>query len=497
MASRVLWTAVWQQLFLLALLFAPAFFDYKAPLGRALRGSAAALSDMEELDASNGTVVLQDSNETSVVHFRDLIDPQTLQPYYLLVVTNCMQVVAQFMVFGFDVKVKEGESNCFVKALVGIGRPLGVFVFIAMALVTIRSDIAEFSAASAKTTGWVQTVLMFLVVWVTSPNYRAAKALFSSLDIQSPPVIFNERAPPAFKLPGGPEFPPSRLPELKIRYAEVPYLKVPLFPWSAAWFPWYKYLYMVILMPYIIPESLSQIFMVCVLYAPSRCCVTCCLEWLLFAHTCCCCWWLFLVVLTLGLWARAKDSLSEHWGYAWPPLVVVLIEIWALVVPIIFSWIYAGLMMCKDMTLADAEAFGRGINDPEALALGCLKLRDLQDPEEMKKDFVNWEHQGHKAPQDSKETEEEQKKRIGIEVVKVTIVWSVLIYMAIVPLQQMIVIAVARIANNDSSMEGSIKAIRDTVCERTIAQYTSYLRANIASAQTTVADKVSMVWGLL
>jgi hypothetical protein len=86
-----------------------------------------------------------------------------------------------------------------------------------------------------KDAGWLRAAFMVLIVWVTSPNYRASKAFFASLATQSPTRDLSQHATPL--------------------YWTMPILGLPLGPCSACWLPWYQWLYMVILLPYVLVES--------------------------------------------------------------------------------------------------------------------------------------------------------------------------------------------------------------------------------------------------
>lgn len=455
-------------------------------------------------------------NSTSTLSYRDLIDPDTLQPFGLLVVTNCLAVAVQFLVFGYNVQAQADELHGCKRTLVDIARPVGVILFIAVALVTAWVDFNELTEAGTKPAGWLQVIFMALIVWVTSPNYRAAKAFFATLQTQTPCAIFSE-APGSEALVealAAGTSPPSAphqartTPELKPKYPTFPLLgagDVPLFPWSAKWFPWYKWLYMVILLPYHVPELGANLVACSTLYCPPRCCITCCLELNLIAHGICLFFWLLLVIVSLGLWGLARDSLAFHWGYEWPPLVMTLVYIWALFVPLLIALIYSTLMMDWSEILRRAQggtatAAAAEEETKRQLHAGRVALYELQPREEMEASYENWGYQGTEANNafaGQSEAELADLKTKGLNFWKVSTATTALVATAIVPIMQILIIAVARIIHNDPTTEGYIKAIQDTVCERTLSSYFSYVLGHLSAANVQVVEKIYILWNLL
>jgi hypothetical protein len=114
--------------------------DSKIPAGRLLQQNdtvttlppavmtqpPSALSDAAA--PANGTTLTNTTNTTiAVVTVRDFVDPQTLQPYWLLVITNCFLVVAQSAAFGLDLKFSKPAMP-----------PIPVLLFVAMSICTWR-----------------------------------------------------------------------------------------------------------------------------------------------------------------------------------------------------------------------------------------------------------------------------------------------------------------------------------------------------------------------
>lgn len=455
-------------------------------------------------------------NATSI-SFRDLIDPETLQPFWFLVLMNCFQVVAQSVVFGFDLKFKAASDDCFNKYMMPyVVRPTLALAFVAMSLLAWRKDLIEISTIP-KDVGWFRASFMVLVVWVTSPNYRAAKALFASLAVQSPMHLLAlryENGPGQREVESaeGPEsknkskeekeaekLMASLMPQQSSHPLKPNYLAcgpVPLGPCSANWLPWYKWLYMIVLCPYIFVENFGSILGGCsLLCPPARCwamCVTgCCLSW----HSVCCCWWLFLVIITLGLWGGARSALGYEWGYEWPVLQFGFIQSWAYAAPFIFVILYIIYIYNKEEGAQHVPftEFVFAAQDPKFLEAGRQELIALQSPDSsnLRADFGDtWEY--HRTPETP-----EKDKMVGLQALKVEIVAKTMTAMAMVPLNQIIIIFTARVLFNTGDVDGYVKAIRDTVSERTMAKYLAFVRENLVSAHGLLSAKISIVWNLL
>lgn len=468
-------------------------------------------------DATNGSATTQNATATS---FRDLIDPETMPPFWFLVLSNCFMVVAQSAAFGFDLKFSD-QPSCFGTYLAPVVRPILGLTFVAMALCAWRKDLMEISTIP-KDVGWFRTSFMVLVVWVTSPNYRAAKALFASLSLQSPMGLLAIRAASPRDMhemmnmetegEGTPKNVQQEMKEslqgimdgvmaalpspnpLVPAYATIPLLRMPVGPCTAHWLPWYKWLYMIVLAPYILVEKLAYVMeafsFVC---PPVRCwawCVTsCCLTW----HQLCCCWWLFLVIITLGLWGGAKSALGYEWnGYAWPILELAIIQSWAMNAPGLFGKIYLCIIHHKEGVKMPLEQFSKSFQKPQFLEAGRQKLAEMQNATQMNEDFgTSWSYKvtGVNPPEDL--------KKDGLQALKVDVVQATLGAMTMVPLTQIITIFVARALFNSSDVDGYIKAVKDTVGERQILVYLAYVKANLISTHSLLTAKMSILWNLL
>ena len=248
----------------------------------------------------------------------DLIDPETLQPYYFIPISSCVFILLQSAILGFDVRLQEkaqentdGDLYGWAKAC---AKNAGPVAFIGMALVTWWHDASEFLGAPAETIA--DKVSAVFVIAFTSPNMKAAYGAFATVSAQSPGKVFD------------------RSTHRKPNFETIPWIgdgQIPLHPFTAGWMHPLKWAYLMVLLPYY--YLAATLFGFCV--GSCKCIQSCfTIKLLCFAlkAQCCLYLWLLLSVCSLGIWSQARESAGFWWQSLWPILVSALLQLWAVLV---------------------------------------------------------------------------------------------------------------------------------------------------------------------
>lgn len=158
--------------------------------------------------------------------------PETQPPWWLVPVSSGFTIVVQYMALGFDLALTARKRTCtsyFVKLLTNS-------IFVAMTLNTWRVDIAHWNQVGADHGKIVQFCIRSGQI-LSSGNFLKAMALWGSLFIQSPKAALD------------------LTPKYKVLAEGIGF---PLYPSGAGWLNPMKWLYAVLLLPYMIPVFVAQ-----------------------------------------------------------------------------------------------------------------------------------------------------------------------------------------------------------------------------------------------
>lgn len=309
-------------------------------------------------------------------------------PWWMVPVNQGLVAAFQFAFLGFDLPFKPkilgpktgGWSGYLLKGVV-------TSAFVVLALKGYSDDIGKVAAVSGASI--IETALLRLTILMLSPNFLKALALWGSFFIQSPAAPLQGMCTPKYTcMPGCQE------------------IGFPISPFQTAWLHPMKWLYAVILAPYlflgpvlnIIPLSLTILWVLfnisavvkSVVGIPCRCFSACliCFKPAIYA-----CISTIGVICTLFLWPYAKESFFYWswlwWGqHYWPLVGTVLLQSWAMSLPKVFTKLFAILIGAtkKDfdwghqvgggehLESADADAFLRNPRKHLFLLPSPLKL---------------------------------------------------------------------------------------------------------------------------
>lgn len=295
-------------------------------------------------DASDGKTV-ETIIEDDLV--RKLIHPHRLMPFYMLPISAGFKVLLQFMAIGSDLKMKPQKPKLqwYDVLKTWFSHICGTLPFILLALNTWKmdwEDIVDVGKNIPRESDGVWTrALVRMVIIVTSSNFVAAVALWSSTLAQSP----------AYSL------------DLAPKYVSLPLLKgFPLNPFGTSWLKPLKWTYAMILAPYAIWALPGYLLILglqscvnCTLCCCHGCCGCCCYIWnVIKAEICCCfgcckcCFWTSMGAVSLGFWTYAREEAGSYWPYIWAFGYLVILVLWTNFAPNIFLAIY-GLFIGADL----------------------------------------------------------------------------------------------------------------------------------------------------
>mmetsp|Transcript_110974 Transcript_110974/g.192146 ORF Transcript_110974/g.192146 Transcript_110974/m.192146 type:complete len:365 (+) Transcript_110974:1650-2744(+) len=331
-------------------------------------------------------------------------------------------------------------------------------VFIALAVNSWRLDVKEFSSTPA--TGFVDNFYALMVIWVTSPNYKAAVALWSLLQNANPAILFG----------------------IEPNYTSIPLTQVPLIPCGPSWMPSLQWIYAILLLPYNAPNAIVMYILGCLL-----CFCKCCVVFGITKVTCCCNLYVLLVILTLGLWGGAKDALAGYWDEIWPFYYISFLQLYAYFIAVLFVLMYALYLEIKEgidkdkfmeqlqkqLQLVKAEAPATQGEKVQNVVPGRL----LQFQDQSLKDAF----QDYQKAETEEENADEGDITAATQVIRLKIVLQAVSSQALIMLIQLIVIYTCRILVSEGTA-GYFQAAATTVTERKIGVYFQYLKSSARTA---------------
>eukprot|EP00931_Biecheleriopsis_adriatica_P095587 TRINITY_DN69179_c0_g1_i1.p1 TRINITY_DN69179_c0_g1~~TRINITY_DN69179_c0_g1_i1.p1 ORF type:complete len:493 (-),score=81.21 TRINITY_DN69179_c0_g1_i1:222-1700(-) len=452
------------------------------PVAGWLRGESRHLAESHanKTNASKKqTITIGEFDVDKIDFFSKIVKPDRLQPFYMMPFFFALKLMFTLLAFGFSLSFKKSvpDDGLFGTLKSGAGG-VASLAFIAMALNGYRTDYIVATSYFSQIEGFWMKCGVFLVVWVTSSNYAATKAIWNSILLDNP----------------------GNLLELEPRYPAL--VKVPLSPFGANWLSPLKWTYAMILLPYFLPSYVYQASSGMVL-----CCWCCCINkcavcWGSLTASCCLVVSLFGVILTLGLYGYAKECLHYWWSLYWPLFYATLIQVWALgIAPRLFGAIY-GCLICASVNsqaeaqAADAEAQGQALLSPDVSNLGKTMEKQFQGPplvakddklklkalnaEKLKVDFYNVD-----VPGVIDETE--------LEDTKIMIFMATYKSMATIIVEQMTVIFLVR-ALCATDYDGYVGAMLRTCSERTWKKYFAHMGK---LAEANVTEAMNYIWSIV
>jgi len=272
--------------------------------------------------------------------FSELLRPETMQPIYLLPVSNGIKQLFTFFVFGFDLKFQPKKGTWKTKVAKFVVSSIVKMGFIALAINSMIHDYHRFRRRDDLTETNYNEVLTLMAVWCTSPNFGAGLGVWGQLRIQSPGAVFREDI----------EFARYRhlwTPSAS-NYHDV---RFPICPGGARWLSIMKQLYALVLLPYVIPAMLleflmSILFCYWIIFQSRLMCVLKCLQIHLLMFFC-----LFGWLLTFG--HIGSNGIARYWTSLWPFVYMYLVYLFAsFVVPVMMAVIYGVCSGCAFRQIA-------------------------------------------------------------------------------------------------------------------------------------------------
>ncbi|CAJ1396281.1 unnamed protein product [Effrenium voratum] len=285
--------------------------------------------------------------------FSDLLQPETMQPIYLLPVMNGLKQLFTFFVFGFDVKFKPKDSSKMTKILKLIVSSVVKVAFIAFAINAMHQDFERFGRRHQVEEGSkYNEVLTLMAVWCTSPNFAAGLGLWGQLSIQSPGAVFKDDIEDA---------------NYRTLWSPFGYkhIKFPLCLAGSSWLAVMKQIYALVLLPYVIPamalEFLTSIlFCYWVIFESRMLCLIKCLQ----VHV--------VTLLAAAVWLLSlghfgSNGFAKYWTSLWPFVYMYMVYIFASFFVPVFMAILYGIL-----TGAPLAQISKGI--------GCMQDSTRDDP---------------------------------------------------------------------------------------------------------------------
>eukprot|EP00933_Yihiella_yeosuensis_P026033 TRINITY_DN20216_c0_g1_i11.p1 TRINITY_DN20216_c0_g1~~TRINITY_DN20216_c0_g1_i11.p1 ORF type:complete len:639 (-),score=93.53 TRINITY_DN20216_c0_g1_i11:218-2134(-) len=301
---------------------------------------------------------VQSKNISSVPDLvKEYIKPERLMPFYLLPIVSGLKILMQFVLLGFDLKMKpQLADEGWGWYLMDHGK--NTVVSLVFALISLNTWLRDIEACSQlqksladhqSSAGMGSRMLMVMVLVVTSPNFVAATAIWGSLLAQGPAKALS----------------------LTPKYLAVPGLRgFPVNPFGAHWLPSAKWLYAVIVLPYVIWAIPGYCLITC-LQGHVWCSLMLCRGWFgcctCIWETCkaeccavfsCCKWLLFglLTLLSLGFWHYARNEFIQHWHIAWALGYFGVLQSWKLLTVEVFAGLYVSIQRWLSKSSGDSEA---------------------------------------------------------------------------------------------------------------------------------------------
>lgn len=257
--------------------------------------------------------------------FSELLRPETMQPIYLLPISNGIKQLFTFFVFGFDLKFQPKKGTWKTKVMKFIVSSFVKVGFIALAVNSMIQDYHRFRRRDDLTETNYNEILTLMAVWCTSPNFGAGLGVWGQLRIQSPGAVFREDI----------EF--ARYRHLWVpRALHYHQIRFPICPGGARWLSVMKQLYALVLLPYVIPAMfleflMSILFCYWIIFQSRLMCLLKCLQIHILMFFCMLAW-----LLSFG--HLGSNGIARYWTSLWPFVYMYLVYIFAsFVVPVMMA----------------------------------------------------------------------------------------------------------------------------------------------------------------
>ena len=235
--------------------------------------------------------------------FSGVLEAETMQPIYLLPVTNGLKQLVVFFVFGFDLKFKPNSGTWKKKLIKWLASSLFRVIFIGLAANAFRLDVQKFFYRNKEESSRYNEVLIAMAVWCISPNFTMGLGIWNQLRLQSPGAVFRD------------DIDESRYYQLWTPhiYKDV---RFPFCPGGARWLTIAKQVYALVLLPYVIPVMflevlMSVLFCYWIVFKSKMLCLVKCVQVHMITLGCCLIW-----LLTAGHYGAEK--IHKYWTTLWP-----------------------------------------------------------------------------------------------------------------------------------------------------------------------------------
>ncbi|CAK9053135.1 unnamed protein product [Durusdinium trenchii] len=260
--------------------------------------------------------------------FSELLRPETMQPIYLLPVSNGFKQLFTFFVFGFDLKFQPKKGTAKSKVVKFIISSFVKMAMIGLAINSIIHDVQRFQRREDINETNYNDLLTLMAVWCTSPNFAAGLGLWGQLRIQSPGAVFRD------------DIETARYRHLCIPSQSSYYdVRFPIFPGRARWLSVMKQLYALVLLPYVVPAMvlevlMSILFCYWIIFQSRLSCLFKCLQVHVFMFGC-----MFVWLLTFGHFGA--NGIGKYWTSLWPFVYMYMVYIFAsFIVPVAMAFTY-------------------------------------------------------------------------------------------------------------------------------------------------------------
>ncbi|CAE7930381.1 unnamed protein product, partial [Symbiodinium sp. KB8] len=262
--------------------------------------------------------------------FSGVLEAETMQPIYLLPVTNGLKQLVVFFVFGFDIKLKPNFGTWRQKLFRWLGTSLSRVFIIGLAVNAFRHDVRKFMTRDEEESSRYNEVMILMAVWCISPNFTMGLGIWNQLRLQSPGAVFRrDIAQPRYHLLWTSRF-----------YKDV---RFPLCPGGARWLTISKQVYALFLLPYVMPVMFLEwlmtiLFCYWIIFKSKLLCLVKCLQVHLLTLFCCLVW-----LVTLG--NSGAEKIDKYWTTLWPFVYMYLVYVFAsFVVPLMMAVLFGILI---------------------------------------------------------------------------------------------------------------------------------------------------------
>lgn len=486
-----------------------------------LRGN---IADKEDLHVNAPTNLTE--RDTDV--FSHIIHPETLQPWYIIPLANCIKAVITLIVFGFDIPFKQQNGRFKWTTFSRLWHYGTTLPFILLALNSWAHDLKAGWNAPGPT--FFTRTCARIILCATSPNYVAALSVWGALAIQSPARALNLR--PKYKYLIG-----VRLSTIEAGWCnplkslvaygyntvlELSGIGFPLSPTRTVWLKPMKWWYAVFLFPYLAMDPVISVglnvlnnaifFIKCFFLGE---------VWNYFSGFCCCIWTSFkaciffvssliAIIFTLCQWSYAYNC-THYWSKwlwegGWPILYFLLLDALSrFVIPLVFTsmyacWLSSSFRETMEAVLKEASDVDMYKSLPGALSLQTDDRETLIqfNHANLDEDF-EWEENESGGPSDHR-----------LQDAMIAIINSTLKFVGTVLIKQLVCIWSSRVLSYMASGQTNlsdywyrpgqnclfIEGLKLTLGERSWTMYRSTLESKLSTISRG-SKYAYLLWGLM